>query len=56
MMPSCFLVLLRHALRVDGVLVRHHDTRYFHKFGSPLVLRDRRLAEAALAPLSGPQV
>ena len=55
-MPSCFLVLLRHALRVDGVLVRHHDTRYFHKFGSPLVLRDRRLAEAALAPLSGPQV
>ena len=55
-MPSCFLVLLRHALRVDGVLVRHHDTRYFHKFGTPFVLRDRRLAEAPLAPLRGPQV
>ena len=54
-MPSCFLVLLRHALRVDGVLVRHHDTRYFHKFGTPLVLRDRRLAEAPLAPLRGLQ-
>ena len=50
-MPSCFLVLLRHALRVDGVLIRHHDTRLFHKFGTPLVLRDRRLAKARLPPL-----
>lgn len=50
-MPSCFLVLLRHALRVDGVLIRHHDTRLFHKFGAAHVLRDRRLAEARLQPL-----
>ena len=50
-MPTCFLVLLRHALRVDGVLIRHHDTRLFHKFGTPHVLRDRRLAEARLQPL-----
>ena len=53
-MPSCFLVLLRHALRVDGVLIRHYDTRYFHKFGTPHLLRDRRLAEAPLAPLRKP--
>ena len=31
-MPTCFLVLP--ALRVDGVLIRHHDTRLFHKFGA----------------------
>mmetsp|Transcript_24672 Transcript_24672/g.78890 ORF Transcript_24672/g.78890 Transcript_24672/m.78890 type:complete len:325 (+) Transcript_24672:58-1032(+) len=53
-MPSCFLLLLRHALRVDGVLIRQHDTRVFHKFGSPHVLRDRRLGEARLAPLRKP--
>ena len=53
-MPTCFLVLLRHALRVDGVLIRHHDTRLFHKFGTPHVLRDRRLAQAHLPPLPKP--
>lgn len=50
-MPTCFLVLLRHALRVDGVLIRHYDTRIFHKFGTSIVLRDRRLGEAPLVPL-----
>ena len=40
-MPSCFLLLLRHALRVDGLLIRHHETRIFHKFGLPHVLRAR---------------
>jgi len=39
---------------VDGVLIRQHDTRVFHKFGSPHVLRDRRLGEARLAPLRKP--
>ena len=54
-MPNCFLLLLRHALRVDGVLIRHHDTRIFHKFGSTNVLRARRLAEAPLQPLRKPE-
>ena len=54
-MPTCFLVLLRHALRIDGVLIRHHDTRIFHKFGTPHVLRARRLAEAPLQPLPLPK-
>jgi len=53
-MPSCFFILLRHALRVDGLLIRHHDTRIFHKFGTPHVLRACRLAEAPLAPLPKP--
>ena len=55
-MPTCFLVLLRHALRVDGVLIRHHDTRLFHKFGTPHVLRTRRLAEAPLEPVRKPDL
>ena len=50
-MPRCFLVLLRHALRVDGVLIRHHDTRLFHRFGTNKVLRDHREAERPLQPL-----
>lgn len=55
-MPSCFLVLLRHALRVDGVLIRHHDTRIFHKFGTPQVLRARRMAEAPLESVPKPDL
>ena len=30
-MPSFFFVLLRHVLRVDGVLIRQRETRIFHK-------------------------
>ena len=55
-MPTCFLLLLRHALRVDGLLIRHHDTRIFHKFGTPHVLRTRRLAEAPLEPVRKPDL
>jgi type 2A phosphatase activator TIP41 len=50
-MPSCFFVLLRHSLRVDGLLIRQHDTRLFHKFGTPHLLRARRLGEASLEPI-----
>lgn len=32
-MPTCWFLLLRYFLRVDGVLLRVQDTRYFHKFG-----------------------
>ena len=49
-MPSCFFLLMRHALRVDGLLIRQHETRVFHKFGTKEVLRVRRLAEAPLEP------
>ena len=50
-MSSCFLVLLRHNLRVDGVFVHQHDVRLFHKFGSGVVLRSSRTARTDLAPL-----
>ena len=50
-MPSFFFVLLRHVLRVDGVLIRQRETRIFHKFGAAHVLRVRQLAEAPLKPL-----
>ena len=32
-MPTCFFVLLRHFLRVDGLLIRQRDTRIFCKWG-----------------------
>ena len=50
-MPDCFFVLLRHHLRVDGVVVKQRDARFFHRFGAGAVLREQRLAEAPLPPL-----
>ena len=50
-MPSCFLVLLRHNLRIDGVLIQQKEVRIFHKFGSDVVLRSHRTARKALPPL-----
>ena len=38
-MPKCFLILLRFWLRVDNVIIRIHDTRIYHEFGSDFVLR-----------------
>eukprot|EP00667_Euglena_gracilis_P016904 EG_transcript_17731 len=39
-MPNCFFVLLRHWLRVDGVVSRLRDTRFFHEFGTAGVVRE----------------
>lgn len=39
-MPSSFFVLLRYFLRVDGVMVRINDTRYFHDFSTDYVLKE----------------
>lgn len=50
-MPDCFFILLRHNLRVDGMLIKQRDTRYFHAFGQPSLLRQSRVAEAPLPPL-----
>jgi len=32
-MPACWFLLSRMFLRIDGVLVRLRETRYFHRFG-----------------------
>ncbi|CAO3653636.1 unnamed protein product [Cunninghamella echinulata] len=39
-MPSCFLILQRFFLRVDDVLFRINDTRVYHEFGSPYLVRE----------------
>lgn len=39
-MPTFFFVLARFFLRVDGVIIRIFDTRYFHRFGSSTVVRE----------------
>lgn len=39
-MPSSFFILLRYFLRVDNVMVRVNDTRYFHDFSTNFVLRE----------------
>ena len=50
-MPSCFLVLLRHTLRIDGVLIMQRESRVFHKFGENVVIRSHRKAQKDLPPL-----
>ena len=45
-MPTCFLVLLRHFLYVDRVVARSQETRFFHVFGSKHVIRSVVFKEA----------
>ncbi|KAK9112635.1 hypothetical protein Scep_020154 [Stephania cephalantha] len=54
-MPSCWFLLLRFWLRVDGVLMRLRDTRMYCKFGdnvNPIILRERCWREATFQSLS----
>ena len=60
-MPTCFFILLRHFLRVDGVRIRQAETRLFCKFPGgggdqalPPLIRLRRAASCALPPLPPP--
>ena len=39
-METCFLCLLQFYLRIDGVIVRIHDTRLFHSFGTSYLIRE----------------
>lgn len=47
-MPSFFFILARFFLRVDGVLLRVYDTRYYHRFGSDVLVRETSTKEAKL--------
>ena len=38
-MKSSFFILLRYFLRIDNVLVRIHDTRYYHEVNKYLNLK-----------------
>ncbi|KAF5302934.1 hypothetical protein FQA39_LY02114 [Lamprigera yunnana] len=53
-MPSSYFVLLRYFLRVDGVLVRINDTRYFHDFSTNYVLREYTSKESSVKELHLP--
>ena len=50
-MPTCWFVLLRYFLRVDGVLLRVEDTRYFHRLGQEWVGKERSRRELTFAQL-----
>ncbi|CAK8672464.1 unnamed protein product [Clavelina lepadiformis] len=47
-MPSCFFLLMRFYLRVDGVLSRIHDTRWYHEFGTNHLIREYTEKEKAI--------
>lgn len=50
-MPTFWLVLLRSWLRVDGVVVRVKDARFFHKFGTEEVYREVHAREVTFAEM-----
>ncbi|XP_065045565.1 TIP41-like protein isoform X2 [Musa acuminata AAA Group] len=56
-MPSCWFLLLRYWLRVDGVLMRLRDTRVYCSFASddkvkPIIIRENCWREATIESLS----
>lgn len=51
-MPSSFFILLRYFLRIDSVMLRMNDTRYYHEFGSDFILREYTSREAKAQDLS----
>ncbi|KAJ8484853.1 hypothetical protein OPV22_017338 [Ensete ventricosum] len=56
-MPSCWFLLLRYWLRVDGVLMRLRDTRVYCSFASddkvkPIIIRENCWREATIQSLS----
>ncbi|XP_021924422.1 TIP41-like protein [Zootermopsis nevadensis] len=53
-MPSSFFILLRYFLRIDSVMLRMNDTRYYHEFGSDFILREYTSREAKAQDLSIP--
>lgn len=48
-MGGFFFILARFFLRVDGVLLRVLDTRWFHRFGSGVLVKESSTREADLA-------
>eukprot|EP01071_Lankesteria_metandrocarpae_P011397 Lankesteria_metandrocarpae@DN5441_c0_g2_i1.p1 len=51
-MPNFFYVLLRQDIRVDNVILRQVETRYFHEFGSNELLRTFLWKEALYSELA----
>lgn len=51
-MGDCWFALLRHYLRVDDVLIRVVDTRFYHEFGKNYLLREFQVREDSYANIS----
>ncbi|XP_065184629.1 TIP41-like protein [Sycon ciliatum] len=52
-MPSGFFVLQRFFLRVDGSIVRLHDTRLYHGAGTDYAIREYLVKEKKISELPG---
>ncbi len=50
-MPSGFFILLRFFMRVDGVLIRCFDTRYYYEIGNCYILREYIERESPISSL-----
>ncbi|XP_065121097.1 TIP41-like protein [Paramisgurnus dabryanus] len=50
-MPTSFFALLRFFLRVDGVLIRIHDTRLYYEAGKNYMLREFTARESKMSDL-----
>jgi type 2A phosphatase activator TIP41 len=44
-MPTCYYILMRQWLRVDNVLLRIIDTRFYHHFDTNYITRERSIHE-----------
>lgn len=56
-MPKCFYSLLRFWVRVDDVMLRVHETRLFHRFGTHNLVLEYTVREdkvEALKEVRGP--
>lgn len=50
-MPNFLFILARFFLRIDGVLVRVHDTRYYHRYDTDVLIRQCTRQQASYAEL-----
>ena len=50
-MPSGFFILLRFFMRVDGVLIRCFDTRYYYEIENDYILREYLERESPMPTL-----
>ncbi|KAG8187545.1 hypothetical protein JTE90_008432 [Oedothorax gibbosus] len=53
-MPDSFFILLRFFLRVDNLLVKIIDTRYFYEVGKKYILREHMTRESKIKDLNVP--
>lgn len=53
-MPSGFFILLRYFLRIDNVLIRINDTRYYHDFSTDYILREYSCKECDVKEINLP--